>query len=240
MMIRIALCDDDEAFVEQMSVKIKEFFLGNNVAAEVICFTNGEILLNSMSVEANYDLVFLDMEMPVLSGMEIAKEVKKINQQTLIIFLTSFIGFAPDAFEVEAFRFITKFRIPEKLPAALADALKRLEESQDKMLTVSRYNDVWRIPYKDILYVQRIDRILEIVVTQREPISCRKGIKQLFAQLADRRFVFVDRGCFVNLDFLQEMSGAVLFLSDGISFTVSRLHLQNVKAEINRIWGMDK
>lgn len=239
-MIRIALCDDDKTFLEQLSANIKQFCQEHDKVVETTLFTQGEVLLNRISLGNDFDLLFLDVGMPKINGLEVAQEVRKCNRQILIIFLTSFIGFAPEAFEVEAFRYITKFRVKEKLASALQDAIQRLEASHRKSLTISCYNDIQRIPYEEILYVQRVDRLLEIVTVQHRSMNCRKGIKQLIEELQDDRFVLVDRGCFVNIEHVQEIVRNRLHLTDGTYLSVSRTHLQNIKLQINRLWGANE
>lgn len=238
-MIRIALCDDDKAFLSRLEVKVTQYFRQQSIAVEITVFTQGEVLLNRLSVGNDYDLLFLDVGMPGMNGLDIAREVRKQNRQLLIIFLTSFLGFAQDAFEVDAFRYIAKFRMEDKLASALKDAVCRLERYRKKCLVVSCYNDIQRIPYEDILYVQRVNRMLEIVTKSCGCVNCRKGIKELHQEADDSRFIFVDRGCFVNIEHVLELVRNRLHLSDGTYLSVSRMHLQNLKLEINRVWGRE-
>lgn len=93
------------------------------------------------------------------------------------------------------------------------------------------------ILYQEILYVHKDRRNVEIVTADQEPVTDSRGIKELFQELADPRFLFIDRSCFVNLDRVQGLEGSLLVLANGEKLPISRPMLPKVKEAIISLWG---
>ena len=95
-----------------------------------------------------------------------------------------------------------------------------------------------RIAYDDILYVCRVARILEIHTQSMGIIQDTHGIKDLFDMLKDRRFVFIDRSCFINSDFIQHISNMDVTLINGEQLPISRRMMANLKSHIAKEWNV--
>ena len=103
MMIKIAICDDDKIVasnIENLLLKISK-----DSELDIDIFYDGDTLVQ---IKINYDLIYLDIEMARKDGIEAAKNIRKIDDNVLIVYVTGYESFAKEAFEVSAFRFITK------------------------------------------------------------------------------------------------------------------------------------
>ena len=99
--MRIAICDDEKIFRDQ----IKKYILEVSSDSSIDEYTCGDDLAGS---ESNYDIIFLDIEMPGISGIETAEKLRENGSDADIIFLTSHVEFVYEAFKVRAFRFLQK------------------------------------------------------------------------------------------------------------------------------------
>lgn len=121
-------------------------------------YTNGKDLFYDIQDGKRFDLLLLDIEMPGLSGMELAKRVHELLPDALMIFVTAHYKYAVDAYELHIFRYIPKNQLKERLPHALKDAVSLLEIQNTDSYIISSQNRLERIPYKEILYIGKTAR----------------------------------------------------------------------------------
>ena len=116
-----ALCDDDKYITKEIKKLLLEYAKDNRITIDIDEFESGEELLNS---EKNYDIIVLDYQLGSTNGLTVAKELRKRNVLSSIIFLTSYPNFMIDAFEVNTFRFLLKPIDKSKFFKAIDDYIK--------------------------------------------------------------------------------------------------------------------
>ena len=235
-MIHVALCDDDPHFLKQLRQATAQWFTERQIIFSAIEFSSAKHLLDSVK-ETSYDVFFLDIEMPEVDGMQLAKLIRETLPDSIIIFLTSHDEFAPDGYRVQALRYLSKQTWKKFLSEALDAATAQVEKQGTDSLTVSHYGNIQRIPHRDILYIRHISRYCEIAIKAGETIQDDRGIKKLFEIIGDGRFIFIDRGAFINLDYLQKIENGQAVMTNGHSLPISRRLLPQVKLTINRYYG---
>lgn len=236
-MLRIAVCDDDrEAAVSHG--KITE-----NCLRELGCmgktdlYTSSDNLLYDITEDHYFfDLILLDIEMPGYSGMEIARQIRPHLPEVKIIFITSHMEYAIDAFELSIFRYVPKNETDKRLPAAIRDAVKLIQLEEGKNYIIHTSSRLEKIPYKDIYYIEREGKNAGIV-TGGGVSRVRKSLQQVYEELGAEEFIYVDRGCIVNLIHIMQIKEGMAVLKNGISLPISRSHLQEVKEKMNHYWG---
>lgn len=172
MKINILLCDDDKDFLQRISDAVA----GQPVPPGAsICITKSsnpaEITDRQLS---QYHIMFLDIDMDERSGMDIARRVRELHLDTVIIFVTNYPEFSMEGYEVRAFRYLLKQELEQKLPNYFRDALAELPRD-DKVLHFSANAESFNIPYKDILYLesnQRVTLILILAPCNNSAIHC--------------------------------------------------------------------
>lgn len=183
------------------------------------------------------DIFILDVEMPNMDGFELADKIREHTETFIIIFLTSHDEMASMGYKSKALRYVIKLNLERDIEEALDSAIAEISNVNDKTITLHHYNDYWRIAYKDIICVTRISRQLVITTRLLGDITDNRGIKEFFDMLSDNRFLFVDRSCFVNIDYISQIKGYSLKLTDGQILPISRRSLQNVKQTLLEQWG---
>ena len=148
----------------------------------------------------------------------------------MIIFLTSHDELAPDGYRIQALRYLIKQTWENYLDEALQAAVTQVEKQKTGSLTVSHYGNILRISYRDILYIRHISRYCQIVTKSSKTIQDERGIE-------DERFIFIDRGAFINLDYIQRIENGEAVMINGDSLPISRRLLPQVKLTINRYYG---
>ena len=123
-MLNVAICDDDTLILARVGELVGEFFRKNCTEIKMQLYQSSENLIYDLHDGLNYDLFLLDIEMPGANGMELAKSIHDHMPAATVIFITSHLEYAIEAYEFSVFRYIPKSAIEEKLPAALRDFYK--------------------------------------------------------------------------------------------------------------------
>jgi len=235
--IKIAICDDEEKAVALHERIVKVCLQSQGIGYEITTYTQSRNLLCDITDDGFfYDLILLDIEMPGISGMEIPQQIKNFLPNVRIIFVTSHTEYAIDAFELSIFRYVPKNNLEVKLTAAVTDAAKLIELEAGQEYTIQTTNRMEKIPYKDIFYIQRDGKNASIV-SSAGTAKVRKSLQQVFDELSTPEFIFIDRGCIVNIIQIMKISDGMAVLKNGEQLPISRSHLQEVKQKINQFWG---
>ncbi len=236
-MLRIAVCDDDSEAVwahrEIARACLKEC---GSVGEIKVYADSGNLLYDITEDHFFFDLILLDIEMPGCTGMELAEKLKPSLPNVKIIFITSHIEYAIDAFELSVFRYVPKGDTAKRLPAAIRDAIRLIDLESGKTYTIQTNSRLERIPYQEIYYIERDGKNASIT-TSSGVSKVRKSLQQVYEELDAEEFIYIDRGCIVNLIHIMQMQDGMAVLKNGVSLPISRSHLQTVKEQINRYWG---
>lgn len=237
-MIRIALCDDNKEDMLQLHQKIIEWYRENskNQSVSITEYSDSVYLSSVIDAGDSHDVFFLDVEMPKVDGFQLADKIRNKLPAAIIVFLTSHSELAPDGYKFRALRYVSKLVLSQKLPEALEAVQKEFSALESGYLVVPHYTDALRIPYNEILYVQHILRSSQIYTLRQGIIKDNRGLKAIYSVIDDKRFIYIDRSTFVNIDFTRELKGNEIILRTGESLAISRPMLANVKETIVRMW----
>lgn len=201
-MINFIICDDND-FVRKTNERIvvKSAML-YDFDYTISNFKKYDSKLGSLIKNQNYTKVYiLDLELPSKSGIDIAREIRKNDWESIIIILTSH-----DELELKLLKeklliydFISKFdNYEEKLIASLKEVIKKI--SSIKTLTIMSERELHNVKLDDILYIYRDSLIHKtIIVTNDDEFLVRESLLNLSEKL-DSRFYQTHRACFVNIE----------------------------------------
>lgn len=208
----IAIVDDTGADRETLKAMLNQYFAGSGTLPDIEEFQSGEEFL-AVYQPLRYQIIFFDIYMGGITGMEAAKEVYRQDRGCRLIFFTTSTDYAVDSYQVQAAYYLMKPLQYQKLCAALDTFCT---EQKDKKLEVELKGGVaGDILLKDILYVDCVKRMVRIhradqvlTVTNRlaEISSCLEQIPE---------FLNCNKGIYVNMDWVQEMTDADLILKNG-------------------------
>lgn len=235
-MIRIAICDDDESLVFNNKRIIGEYVKKNKEIVDIEEYSNGEFLLAGIQEGEYFDLILLDIEMPHKDGMEIAPQIKKYLPHALIVFVTSHLKYAVDSFALSIFRYVPKQEIQPRLEQALNDAFKYIKLQQNDIYTIHTQNRFEKIFLKDVLYIQKSGKNA-VLVTFNTQAKVRKSLSQVYEEINKKEFIYIDRGCIVNIIHIMQVKNGEVVLKNKETLPISRSHIQSTKELINTFWG---
>lgn len=240
-MLQVAICDDDCIFLDKAEALVQKY---NRVGEggekmNLAKFQLPEVLLDNVLDGDNYDIFLLDIEMPSIDGITLAHRLREALPHCILIFLTSHEEFhlAQESMKVTPLRYLCKGNMENTLAEALDAARAQKQKIPDKLLVLTHYNDLIRIFHGEILYVHRTNRHLEIHCIGQGPYRDSRGLNELFKNLDNPCFLYIERSCFVNLDHVQRIEDDKIYLTSGDTLFISRRYLPQVKSQILCYWG---
>lgn len=170
-----------------------------------------------------FDLIFLDIELPGVSGMDAATLMRSYDSATPVIFTTSLSQYAVKSYEVDAAGFIVKPVTMPKLEMALDKMAEHLRRGRGKRIVLSTSGGIRVISTTEIAYVELIRHDLTYHLGgEPEPIKQRGTIKQFVDEVSCEPFLQVSSGCVVNMDYIELIRGSEVTLRGGAVLPLSR------------------
>lgn len=235
-MISIVVCDDSEYDLRSVENELKKYEQSKHVNMKVHSFNNSEALIYEIDDKKIADIYILDVAMPKVNGFQLAEKIRKYTSTAIIMFLTTMEDQAPKGYRVKALRYIIKYNLQRDFTEAMDSAITELADATTNTVALHYYNDYWRIPYNEIIYVMKAPRQILVNTSTLGELTDPRGITEFFNVLDDNRFIFIDRSCFVNIDYIAQITGYELKLTTGETLPISRRSLQNVKQAIMLQW----
>ena len=240
-MIRIAVCDDERCFVEQMNHIITNHARDISQPPETSFYTSSSQLLYDVEEGAHFDLLLLDIEMPEKDGMSLAASLRRHLPLSLIIFITSHTQYAVKAYELSVFRYIPKSEMETCLPLALKDASRILKQSSSDTYIIESARRIQKLSAEDIIYVYKQQKY-SVIAAKGGEIPVRKPLAQVLEELntltagGTGSFLMVERGYIVNLFHVEKLEDEQIYLDNGSVLPVSRNRLKETREAITRYW----
>lgn len=221
-MIKIAICDDEKYMVDDISLRIMDYFENDNEKFELFEFDNGSDFLKFYSEDGKSDIIFMDIEIGADNGLELISKVKEIDSDVIVIFVTSHSEQVHSMFRLGAFQYMPK-PIEDKLFAAeMERAVNMLAKSSQQFLFKS--NNVSKaLKYGQIYcYEMKKGKIVLYLKENSIFIDERKTMSKLENQVSPHDFVRVEQGFIVNMSKISEICLDYLLLDNGKKISISR------------------
>ena len=225
-MLNICICDDEAREISSIKKIIAPKLDLTGIPYTIKEFSSGEACLHSVKGgKERYDIIFLDIEMDALNGVETARAIRAIDALATIIFVTGYSEYVFDGYEVRAFNYVLKPYQPERILKVLMEAIHEKDTQAGQMLKVETGGKTLKIPWKDILYLQS-DKRLVVVQTTTDVFEFYGRLDELEQQLAGP-FVRSHRRYLVNLQHALAVDGKSIQLPNEV-LPVSKSKHQNV------------
>jgi|GEM_PF-1699223 len=211
-MLKICICDDNPAILEDLERIVAEWIHRKGLMAVVKGVGTGGACFNECG---DWDIFLLDIGIPDISGIDLARKIRALRHDAIIIFITAYGHFMADAFAVHAFGYISKPFAREQIDTVLDDALVFVDHQPSR-----RYV---RLPFAsgsgmvatvDIRYFERNNRKITAVMVDRQEVVKAK-IETLEEWLSSEGFVRCHRGTIVNLAHIRRLTSREITMDNG-------------------------
>ena len=221
--MRIAVCDDEERFRSDIQDHIDKLYGSLDVIVD--SFSDGRDLIRRFE-EKPYDAVFLDIEMPQMDGITLARKLREISDSVFIIFLTGHVEYALEGYEVNALRYLTKPVNKDKLKEVLKFISDRM--SDRRQIRIKTDGEEFFIDVKDIIYLEAQNQYV-MIYTADNSYLVRYNLSDYEKQLKKDGFFKVHRSYLVSLSKVKKLGKGEVFMEGDISVPVSRSAASELK-----------
>ena len=231
-MIKIAVVEDEIEMTNQLLKYVKQFFDENDLDYSVTTFDNAIKLLDNY--DFSFDLIFMDINMPLLDGMSASKKLREIDSEVTLIFITSLAQYAINGYEVNAFDFIVKpvnyYKLSMKIDRAMVN-LKAKKKSQQKKMLIKTIKENITISPSEIYYIEVMGHSL-IYHTTYGNYEVYGTMNKASKELENEQFEFCNRCYFVNLAHVNSVKGYECKVGNDI-IQISHLKKKNFMEKLN-------
>ncbi len=225
----LAICDDEADILRIVSSAIEAAFLKYDIEAKIEIYKTAKDLMLRMQ-EQEFELIFLDIEMPGIDGISFARNLRKTNSRTDIIFISNREDLVFQALRVNPSGFIRKKRFLEDVPAVIDQWIVNRRSDEREAVLFETAQGTVKISADKIFYIAGAGRKQEIYTAdQQEPFIISIGMQVLEEQLAPLGFLRVHKGYLVNYRFIRRIKDTEVLLTSGITIPISRLRTADIR-----------
>jgi DNA-binding LytR/AlgR family response regulator len=232
-MIRIAIVEDEKNYQEQLIEYLRKFEQERGEDIEIETFSDGDEIVENY--KAQFDIILMDVQMRFMDGMTAAEEIRKLDSEVVIMFITNAAQYAIKGYAVDALDYVLKPISYFSFSQRLNRAVERMKKRETKTMTIRLKSGVTRLEVSDIYYVESQGHKL-IFRTNKGEYVAAGTMKELEDELSSFHFYRVHKGYLVNLEHVEGMkeSSAVV---KGEEILVSRTKRKGFMEALANFWG---
>ena len=235
-MIKIAVIDDEEQTRKLILRNIKKTVQDHH-DIEISTYASGTSFWAELQNGKTPDILFTDIQMQTLDGVELGKRVRKMCPDMYIVFITSYEEYAAESYRIEAYQYILKQDLEFRLPGVISQLTEKLRKQEREFCIIKDGTEQVKLFYKDILYLYKSKGAKYVnYVTTQGVVRERNSLENALKMLDNGQFLLVERGYAVNIKQICRLSGDTIYLEKGYEVQVSKARLAEVKREINLYW----
>ena len=219
-MLKIAVCDDDLSFLNQTAKMIENW---EQRPANILCktFDNGDELITAHK-NSPFDIILLDVVMPLINGIETAREIRQNDKNTKIVFLTSSSEYAVESYTVKANNYLLKPISENALFSCLDEFIKEISNNSQTITIKGIYN-VQKLSIKDIVYIEAQNKHIVFVTSDGSRIETTEPLHICEDKIsANKEFFKCHRSYIININHIDKYTSKEVFMHNGYCIPISR------------------
>ena len=233
-MIRLVLCEDDLLFQEEMHNRLLHIFEQLNVKLQIHRISDPTMVSDQILTGCDIAVLDIDLNHPQYNGMDIARKLRSLRKDSVIVFLTNYIEFAPEGYEVQAFRYILKSQAEQMLQPVMVQAIDQLKK-HNETLKIQINGEIIDLLLENIRYLEVLQHNVTIHYDQpkagkpNKTYSVHTSLSALEEQLAAKGFLRIHKSFLVNMRYIKKFRCNEIELYSGEMLRVSEKYAPVLK-----------
>ena len=229
-MYQAAIVEDEAVILEHLKNTLIQEFDKKGTTVAFDAFTSGSRFLEMYEAHYHYDVIFLDIEMPEINGIDVCKKIREFSSDSVVVFISNKEELVFQTFEVQPFRFIRKEAFENTVASLVDSIIYKWQQNKGRLLHLREKgsNDLYSFSISLILYIvaQRKDCL---IVTTEGTCVFRCKLRELEEKLADYHFIKIHRSYLVNYMNIFHIGKSFVQLTNGTRLPISRGKTEEVK-----------
>ena len=231
-MFKIAICDDERYFRENIRENLADYFNIHGILYEIDEFESGRDFVNLGINLIKYNVIFLDINMDEMDGMETAQKIREVNSDIFIVFVTAFINCAVQGYSVGAIRYILKNN--ENFSDLVTECMDTISMKMNYAIKKISFNfneGIRNISLERILYIESRLHKLEFNIMENvlNKYSLYAKLDDIENELADKHFLRIHQSYLVNMKHIVKISRYEAALNNGIKLEIPKARYKSVQ-----------
>lgn len=232
-MIKIAIVEDEHAYAMQLQEYLRQYESENGEVFEISLFSDGDEIVNKY--KPIYDIILMDVEMKFMDGMSAAEEIRKVDTEVVIMFITNMPQYAIRGYAVDALDYVLKpvsyFAFSQRLNRAIG----RMKKRESKTIAISIKGGTVRLDVANITYIESQGHTL-IFHTNVGCYESSGTMKDLEKELTSMNFYRGNKGYLINLAHVERVLDGCAIVR-GQQLGLSRARKKEFMEALTRYWG---
>lgn len=228
MYISVAVCDDYLPVCSQIEDVLVSIFNELSIKYDIDIFNSGKVLCDEM-LRTNYDIVFLDIQLPEMNGVDIGGYIrdKLKNEVVQIAYISAREEYAMELFDYRPINFLVKPITYEKIRKVI-DKYLVISEQDNHIFTYKKGYEFFKIPMSDILYFENNNRKVSIV-TKDSVDEFYDSMENIYSVVKLNKFLFIHKSTIVNYRYIKKLSYEQVIMTDGRVFSISQSRRKSIR-----------
>lgn len=239
-MLRIAVCDDDMRFTGELEEMVRREAADAGISVDTEAYSDGDTLVADIEKGYRYDLIFLDIEMERVNGINAARQIRRTDRSALLIYVSGYEQYLKELFEVEPFRFLSKPVDGAKFRKYFRDACARIGE-EEAYYRFSFNKEIRKVAVRDVVYFESRSRVIHIFMADGSEECFYGKLNGVEKELSEgrREFLRIHQSFLVNYGYIEKMSfsSVTVLFGDGRRAAL-KISEDREKAVRSRLCGM--
>lgn len=226
--MKIAICEDEKVYQQNIESLIYNLNIPERIDLDI--FSSGEDLVEAYKNNRRYSIIFLDMQMKELGGIEAAEIVRNYDKNCIIIIITAILEYAVEGYSINAFNFILKPINEEKFNKVFLNAIHKVKHCNHQTYTIETRDKTIVFLLNDIIYVESCAR-KAIIHVKDNVYESNENISLIETKLEEHGFVRISRYYLINLGYVKEIRIKDILLSNGVTLSYSKKYASDINTK---------
>ena len=228
-MFKVAICDDDKIICSQVEDIILKYSTKSYFKIDIEVFYSGETLLDYIGQANKFDLIYLDIEMGIINGVEVGRQIRRIMKDyiTEIVYISGKDQYDRQLFDVQPLHFIPKPINPNIIIEDINLAITRSKKALN-FLEYNKGKNRFKVPIQDIVYFESVNREIKIVLIDKEDCFYSSMVEML-ALVSNYQFLRIHRSYLINYNHVSVFKYDKIIMSNGDVLPISQSRRKQIR-----------